>query len=360
MTNNIDWFLDLLNKELDSAETKLRLQIKPHDINSILNLLAVYLLKHDYNGILITTEEILRQSARIPTESLIKIIEYRVIADLALGNYDRIVGALDLVRRQILTFFIDFKQLLHNPSIRDLLDEQVILYLKRRYTVAPLYHEIYEFSKTFQLALYDAYKQDCFIDLQSSEKLRMYSYLSIFLAKLSLKEAAKKCINIAKEIKDSYISRVAAGTVWFLLNNFDHAFDELNYALANYTDVKNRGIEAKINIAQLYALEGEYKIALNYITEALRVYPDPLARLVRGKILLELQRFNEAVLAFRALLNTTNKNIRTVALLNLAVCYILKKKYKKAFDCLWSAYMLNPTNEYISMLTKTLKILSDR
>ena len=97
MSKKVEWFLDILCMDLDSAEQKLRGTASLEnirDIRTILNLLAVYLLKHDYKSILDISNNVLKHQSRIPVENLIRIVEYKVIADLALGHYEDVVNAL--------------------------------------------------------------------------------------------------------------------------------------------------------------------------------------------------------------------------------------------------------------------------
>lgn len=358
--DTVDWFLDLLDGRYSDAEEKLRIDTAKLSPSLIINRLAISLLQRDYRAILSITDRVLENMNSVSMESLIKILEYRILSDVALNKPHDVIRCLDILRKQILTFFIDYTHITYILTIYDLLDEQAQLYLRRIGTEHYSYTDIYEFSKVFCVSMFKAHRSGFFDVLPENDLMRALSYLSIFLTKVGRKNAAYKCLNRAFNISDGYIYRVASSRVRFMTNSINKAFSDLNHALQFAEKDKLRGIEAKINIAQLYALEGEYSTALRYISDALRIYPEPLARLIRGIILLHLGRLNEAIVAFKALVHTNNIKIKINALINLAVCFLLRKNHKKAFDCLWSAYMLDPNNDYVSILTRTIKKLSER
>ncbi len=349
--DDLDWLLDLLAGDLDSAERKLG---NANTCSSVLNLLAIKLLKHDYQDIIRITDKFLI-SCKDVDDTGIKLLEYRILGDIALRRPEDIIWCLSMLRIPLLIFHVGHHLPLALLSFNQLLDERLSIFLRRKYGSPTVPVWICPLSRAVCFALYYAFRNGLFDELTRDQKYILTPYLSIVFASISRLSDAVNSLKNVINVSDGYMPRAALGKIYFLMDNPTRSFTELQYALAFAERDRMKGFEARVNLAQLYMLQGDYRLALDLITSALRIKPSPFARLVRGEILLNMGRLNEATIAFKALINTTNKFLRIRALINLSICYLEKKNPKQAFNYLWTAYMLDPNDEYIKLIATLLK-----
>ena len=352
---SIDWFLNLLEGDLESAEREILKDVDMKDARSLVNLLAVKLLKNKYRDVIRLTNEYLVDDI-VVDDNAIRVMEYRILADISLGDIEDIVRCLYMVRIPLLTFNVDYYPVFAISTINQLLDEQTTIFFRRRYRSVSNTIKLVPFSNIVCVALYNAYKESKFDKLPPPRRALMLALLSVVYSSIPRQHTAILFAKKAVEIHDGYIQRTALGKIYLALNNLNKAFNELQRALNYSTTDKLGAYEARINLAQLYLIRGDYSLALDMITRALRIRQDPISRLIRGEALLNLGKLNEAIVAFKALANVNDKQIKIRALLNLSICYFEKKSYRRAFDYLWMAHMLDPNNKYISLLANIMKV----
>jgi len=354
--NDIEWFLDILDNDLEDAEKKLFNETKKSP-QSIINLLAIRFLRKDYSGILALTDEVFGRKD-IPFSVLTKILEYRIIASIYLKKPAEILKSLNALRTQLLIFYVEDIPPAIIASIKQLLEDPTIVFL-RRYHSMTKHSSVSPLTKIVSIMIHKACQDSLFENLPPVEKSQAYALSSILMPSILRTSDAIKYLDRAIRLQDGYIPRAAAGKIYFIIGNPSRAFNELNYALKFSDDDPLKGYEAKVNLAQLYSLQGDYKTALKYITDALRIRQEPIARLIRGEILLNLGELDAAIVAFRALVNIGDSRILLRTLINLAACLLEKNNVRKAFDYLWKAHLMVPDNEYIGMLASALKELSE-
>lgn len=354
----LDIILSLLRKsedELQAMSREITEKAQLVDKENILNILAVNLINKNLEAIISVTDAVIsRGILREFDDTALKIVEYRLLALSFIKDYRRVLETLRLIKNRILYLSVFPYPFLYLNSLNELLDEQKLLFIKRQ-TVNVSHLRRAPISGIVILSLYRNFDKS--VVLSPNEKSELFAYMGVLLSYTSRGDIGRKLIDFALSLKDGYITRVASGVSYYLLNNYRRAFNEFMVAIKRM-EKNSRSVEALVNLSQLFLLTGEYSIALNYITNAIKRNPDAFSRFIRGLILLNLERINEAILAFKALLGTKEKEIRIHALLGLAECYLLLKNYKKAFEMVWKAHMLNPSDRIVSLYAEVLKNLS--
>ena len=347
----LDWLLDLLQGDLDSAEKKVTDTVPTLEKDSVLNLLAIKLLKRDYEGIISVSERFLEDQLDIYDENNVKILEYRLVASILVNDFTKILDTLRRIRTKIL-IISPVSTLAHKiGSWYELLSEQRVTNLRRQIVQDYLKEE--PFSK-FALALITKLlRNDRLSGLDPVIRQELVSYLIALMAHTPFAKEALAKLRQYSTGENDYNLLTAKGKVLFFLNKPTVALGLFTKAVALAGDMKDK-FEALINISQIYALYGEFKLALEYVKQALLIRQDPVARLLRGAILLNIGSYDEASLAFRALIQVRDKKIKLLALFGLSECYIAKGNFRAAFDSIWKAYMLYP-NELVRIYANVLK-----
>ncbi len=356
---DMEWLLYMLSGNLELAERTLESKHRG-DPRTLVNLAAIKFAQKKFEDVIRVTESAFQKPGKLPAEILRKIVEYRVLAAIALERPTEVIRALRLVRTNLLIFLTRHSLVVLLSSIYDLLSEQVLTLIRRLRHGGPSPRRIAPLSHIVCAAVYNAWRSGFFDALDEDILAEALAYASVLLIPISRTGDAKSCIMRALSIRDSYVTRTAAGKYFFIVGNLERSLKELTRAIELSADDELKGFEAKANIAQIYAMRGDYKVALEYVTDALKTLRDPIVRLIRGEILMQMGALDQAILAFRALLSSENREIRIDALLNLAVCLLEKNLTSKAFEYLWKAYMLDPSNSMISMLAQTVRGLIEK
>ncbi len=110
--------------------------------------------------------------------------------------------------------------------------------------------------------------------------------------------------------------------------------------------INSRNIRALSQIGELYYRQGHFDKAITYYEEIIKAAPASeharLALLNMGGILLEAERYTEAIDAYNKALVISPKD--DAALYNLGIAYRHLGKTEKAIDCWKQASQLNPDN----------------
>ncbi len=349
--SKFDWLIELLQGNLDSAEKQLA-EISTLKRIDVLNLLAIKLLRREYTAVINIAEKTIGDKPNIHDERIAKILEYRLAASILSGDDNRVLDSLRKFRVKIFMISM-FPILLYRiNSWYDFLDEQKIFYIHRQISKGE-FNEL-PLSKSV-IALLTAYLKSGNPDkMEIDARRELISYIAALMAHTPLAREALSLLNREFANDLDYNILVARGKIFFLLNNPVKALSEFNKAIT-FVSEKKILLEALVNISQIYAMYGEYRLALDYARRALLIRQDPIARLVRGGILLNMGRFNEAILAFKALLRIENRKIKLFALLGLAECYVAKGNFRAAFDAVWKAYMLDRSSDIVSLYVHVLR-----
>ena len=352
----LDWLIDLLQEDFGAAEKKL-MEIRMPRRDRILNVLAIKLLRKDYEDLIRIAEESLGESPNIHNDVTAKILEYRLIASILINDLQRVLDSLRKLRTKIFILPTPPTLFQRIGDWCDLLDEQKVFFVRRQILGRTIVDLPLSKSTIAFLSLY--LRENLNISLQQNIKREFISYVAALMAHTPQASYALKLLSLKNIGEDDYNTLVARGKVFFALNQTAKALSEFNRAILLIKE-KRGGLEALVNISQIYAMYGEYKLALEYVKRALLIRQDPLARLTRGIVLLNMGRFDEAILAFKALLRIESKRLKLLALLGLSECYVAKRNFRAAFDVAWRAYMLDQTDEIVGLYAYVLKNLSEQ
>lgn len=347
----LDWFLSMLQGDFNSAEEGVSKEVVTSGGIKILNLLAIKLLKGDYEGVMRVSEKALEGKPNIYDEVLIKILEYRLAASILTKDFHKMLDVLRRIRTRIFAISPAPALLCKINSWYEILNMRKVLNLRRQILRDQL--EEPPLSKFALALLTKFFKDEGLGGLDPSAKRELVSYVAALMAHTPF---AKDALVELKRHSGGEIDHnvlIAKGKILFLLEKPMRALGAFIRAL-NLPGEKKDKFEALVNISQIYALHGEYRLALEYVKQALLINQDPTARLLRGEILLNMGYYEEASLAFKALVQVNDKRIRVPALLGLSECYIAKGDFKAAFDIIWRAYMLYP-NELVRIYADVLK-----
>lgn len=355
----LEWLLHLLEGNLDNAHSML-MRENMRDPANIINLLAISFLKKDFDQIKEISQVIFEKKRNFGEESILRILEYRILADIATSDAADLLNSLRFIRPKLLMFIAKMAPPIVISSVKDLLNEQTLMLLRRLRQITIEDYDPYAISGIVCKAVLEAMQNGFFDKLDKKEQAEALAYAAMLLLSISKVDIARKILKRSLSLHEFYVNRCALGKLYFVMGNLAQSFSELNYALNFSGSDRYKGFEAKTNIAQLYAIQGEYKMALRYIVDALRIRQDPFVRMIRGEILMNLGRYKDAIYAFKAVLSSQTERLKTYTLINLAICYLERKALKKAFDSLWKALLLNPKNENLMLITKTIKALAEK
>ncbi|MEX0568985.1 MAG: tetratricopeptide repeat protein, partial [Candidatus Njordarchaeota archaeon] len=263
---SLDWLLHLLEGNLDTAQDILAGESIKDQAN-VMNLLAVNFLKRNFDKIKKISKETLKRRKDIREDFLVKVLEYRILADIATDDVEDLLSSFRFLRPKLLMFIARMAPTIVVSSVQDLLNEQTLILLRRlRQNIIEDY-DPYTISRVVCKAILEVAQNGFFDRLNKEERAEALAYASMLLLVISKVNVAKALLKRSLSLHESYINRCALGKLYFVIGNFAQAFSELNYALTLAETDKYKGFEARTNIAQLYAIQGDYKMALKYIID---------------------------------------------------------------------------------------------
>ena len=216
-------------------------------------------------------------------------------------------------------------------------------------------------NKSLREMLYRAIKSyteeihESFTPLKISQ---IYSILSITALSLNVISEAKKAIEKAINIDRNPLVLNMYGKVYYVIGDLNTAISAFKEALIIDHENSFRYITLT-NIGNVFARIGDYDLAIELITKALKIKADCfVCWYSRAIALLRSEKWKEAENSFKALIQMRRDDPRIWY--GLGQVYLARGKILESIECFLKAMKLNPDDEIIQLHIELARYLAGR